>query len=66
MAVSQETSKPSGAIARRLAKLFTREAPEDQAAAEALEHINDLQLRIERIREDVQRGVRNSEKRFRL
>ena len=66
MSEPQETFKPSAALTRRLARLFARETPEDQAAVEALHRIEQMQERIERVREDVKRGVRSSEERFRL
>ncbi len=54
------------ALKRRLERLLSPEEPGDDAARAALDHIEKLNRRIEAVREDVHRGIRRKEGRFRL
>jgi len=62
------TDNPSSrsALIKRFGRLFTSEEPADEAARAALEHIDKLNSRIDAVREDVHRGIRRKEGRFRL
>ncbi len=50
----------------RITEILRPERPESEAAREALERIEQLQRRIEANREEIRRGVRPNEGRFRL
>ncbi len=66
MTAHSQSKEQQGGLAGRLAKLFARPEPEDEAARAAIERIAATERRIAEIRKEVQRGVRKREGRFRL
>lgn len=66
MAHSRERPEPSRSLSGLLNRLLVRDEPTDESTRAALDHIDRVQQRIESVREEVKRGVRSSNKRFRL
>lgn len=49
-----------------LARLFHKSEPTDEAARAIIEQMRQAEIQIEAVREEVRRGVRKREGRFRL
>ena len=66
MPSSRQPPRPPASVGSWLGKLFGRDEPTDEAARAALDHIDQVHQQIESVRKEVKRGVRSSDKRFRL
>ena len=64
--MSDRQDQPSSTLLNRLANLFAKPEPLDDAARALLDEMKATTSRMEKVREEVQRGVRGREDRFRL
>ena len=53
-------------LGARLSRVLSRPEAEDPAVREVFDHMDNMQRRIEAVREEVKRGVRGRGKPFRL
>lgn len=59
-------ASPTPKLNELLTRLFTKDEPMDDAARAVVQKMSETEHRIAEIRENVKRGVRERERRFRL
>ena len=64
--VAKSSDGETPLLGERLRKLFSRDTPTDAAARAAIDQMDDANRRIKAVREEVDRGIRRREGRFRL
>lgn len=66
MSAAKKITTRNSALGARLDSLFSKESKGDSATRAVIEHIDQTQSRIEAVREEVSRGLRSGNRRFRL